>query len=160
MNIEKIAEDLNLKLIKKISQSDLKAYWIGGWKCTDTWVGYVMYFLKDEPVCVSYHNDRDSEIEFEWFGVRCAESVRKYLLSLIEKSTYKVNCADLDEDFGEGYNISFNSQIVHGYKALFEGNEVIVIDKLNDTDTLIVIQFEDGSEKTVKTESLLFQFNL
>lgn len=161
--IDKISQDLNVELYWA-EQDRLKSYWIGGWNCTDTWVGYKMYFLDDEPVGVSSQTARKSDVEFEWFGNESADKVRDYLLTLAVEEKPNVNTTTLDEEIGEGYRISFNSQIVHGNNATLNGKNVKVIERIKHTewgiDTLVVVQFEDGSTETVNVEELLFKFNL
>lgn len=161
--IDKIAEDLSVELYWA-EQDRLKSYWIGGWNCTDTWVGYKMFFLDDEPVCLSSQQGRKSDIGFEWFGNEAADKVRDYLLSLAAKEKPQFDITSLDEELGEGYRISFNSQIVHGNNATLNGKDVTVIERVKHTewgiDTLVVVQFEDGSKETVNVEELLFKFNL
>lgn len=165
VDIMQLANDFNINLDWWIEQDRLKAYWMGGWNCTDTWVGYIMYFLDDEPVGVSSQLARRSDTEYEWFGVESATKVRDYLLSLIEKDdSINVAYASLDEEIGEGYTIGFNSQIVHGNEATLDGKDVIVIEKIKHTqwgiDTKVVVQFSDGKTEEVEITDLLFKFNL
>ena len=63
-----------------VEQDRLKSYWIGNWYCTDSYVGFKMYFLNDVPVAVSSQSGRKSEEKFEWFSEELALRVRDYLI--------------------------------------------------------------------------------
>jgi hypothetical protein len=102
--------DLNLDYTK---QDRLKAYFIGNWLCTDSWVGFRMYFLDDEPVAVSSQMGRKSDEEFKWFSKNVALKVRDYLLSLVKENNDDLNLTicDLNDEYGDCYTVEFKGNI-------------------------------------------------
>lgn len=148
-----------------INQERLKGYWIGGWQCTDTWVGYIMYFLDDEPVGWSSQVGRKYDTDYEWFGEQSAEKVRKYILSLMrEEESPSVNLIDLNVEIGSGYSINYNSQIIHGTNVLYKGKDATIVTRIKHTelgiDQLVEIKYSDGTLETVEVGELEFKFNL
>lgn len=52
VDIPELGNEFNLYL-DHVEQNRLKSFWLGNWYCTDTRVGYKIYFLDDEAVAVS-----------------------------------------------------------------------------------------------------------
>lgn len=163
IDICEIGEDFGFD-VSWVKQERLKGYWIGGWQCTDTWVGYVMYFLDDEPVGWSSQVGRKCDTEYEWFGEQSADKVRKYILSLMQDKTSSVNLIDLNVEIGSGYQINFNSQIIHGTNVFYKGKDATIVTRIKHTkygiDQLVEIKYSDGTLETVMIEKLQFKFNL
>ena len=163
IDICEIGEDFGFEA-PWVNQERLKGYWIGGWQCTDTWVGYVIYFLDDEPVGWSSQAGRKCDTDYEWFGEQSADKVRKYILSLMQDKNSSVNLIDLNVEIGSGYQINFNSQILHGTNVLYKGKDATIVTKIKHTDygidQLVEIKYSDGTLETVMIEKLQFKFNL
>lgn len=149
-------------------QTRLKSYFIGNWRCTDTTVGYLVYFLDDKPVAISYKTARKQTERIEWLSKDDYINVKTYVMSFLveEEDIYYV--ADLEEDIGETYQISFYEQLLdyHMNNAIFEGNNVKIIgfkDSYNDDDyhpETVQIQFENGDTVWIETEKIDFRYNL
>lgn len=144
----------------------LKCYWIGNWYCTDSWVGYRIYFLDDEPVAVSTQQGRKCSEEFEWFSRELALKVRDYLISIMPKSEedLQFKLCDINEDIGEGYKISFNSQILNYDNAVLNGEAVKILERIRDTpdygiDERLKIQLANGEKAIVNIRDLDFKFH-
>jgi len=161
---ETISNEFNLDLYY-VKQDKLKSYWIGNWCCTDTWVGYKMYFLDDEHVAVSSQATRKSDENIEWFSKELALKIRDYLLSLMIKEDEKFTIGDINEDIGEGYKINFNEQIINRDKAEFNGEQVKILEYIKETpnwgiDTKLKIELTNGEIREVEVEELDFRFNI
>lgn len=85
INITDFDSEFNINLDYYIEQDRLKAYYIGNWYCTDSYVGCRMYFFDDEPVAISFQQGRKFDEEFRWFSKDNALKVRDYLLSLMPR---------------------------------------------------------------------------
>ncbi|HHT7008742.1 TPA: hypothetical protein ACTZ3A_001281 [Bacillus cereus] len=82
VNIEGLARELNVDL-DWAEQDKVTAYWIGNWYCTDSYVGYIMYFFDNKPMAFSSQLGRKCDESFHWFSLEIAEKVKEYLISLI-----------------------------------------------------------------------------
>ena len=168
VNLSEIASALRVEYYDYNDQDKLKAYWIGSWCCTDTYVGYKMYFLNDEPVCVSVQSARKSDEEFSWFSKDAALKVRDFILSLVEEEQLDdfLDIIDInEEDIGEGYKISFNANIIYQKTAKLNDKNVKIIERVrkeNDygIDQELLIEFEDGSRLVEDINNLVFNFNI
>lgn len=148
-----------------VEQDRLKSFWVGNWFCTDSYVGYRMYFFDDEPVAFSVQNGRRCSEDFEWFSLDSAAKVRDYLLTLIAKEVeLHVSVCDMDEDIGDSFKIYFNSQILNDENVTFNGEKVTLLERIKNspygTDTLLKIQLPSGEVKEVEIEELDFCFHL
>lgn len=167
VNLPKIAEELRLEYYDYEEQDVLTSYWIGNWYCTDTWVGYKVYFFNDEPVAFSSQMARKSDEEIKWFNMCCALKVRDYILSLIKEKNFDdyIDIQDINEEIGEGYKIHYNSNIIHKDKAVLDSKSVKIIERVrtkNDwgIDTDLIIELESGERVVKNIEQLTFKFNL
>ena len=152
------------------ASNKLKSYYIGSWYCTDSYVGYKVYFLHDllhdEPVAVSSQIGRKMDEEFEWVSAEAYHRVKKYVMSFT-KHEDDVALADLDEEIGESYKIDFNSQLFeyHFDIPLYQGKKVKIIEreklgKYFNIEQRVLIKFEDGDDKWVNVRELDFPYNL
>lgn len=149
------------------SQNRLKSYWLGNWCCTDTWVGYKLYFLDDEPVCFSIQKARKSDEVFKWFSKELAIKTKEYILSLISEDEEELNWdyCDVNEDIGDSYKIHYNGQVTNWSKATLNGEFVKFIERIrheNDwgIDKEVKIQLNNGEEKIVNIQDLDFKYHL
>lgn len=162
--IDAIAYDLGINQHIDVEQTRLRAYWIGNWYCTDSWVGFRMYFLDDKPVAVSTQTGRKCNEEFEWFGPDAVKTVREFLLSLVaEEQT--VTYGDLEQDIGEFYKVRFNAEVLDWKKARYQGLSFKLLEKIKEKpdygiDTKIKINLPDGSEKIIDVHDLDFPFHI
>lgn len=165
INTEEIGNELGVD-ISYVNQERLKAYWLGSWQCTDTTVGYKVYFLDDEPVAFSSQSGRKSDEYFKWFGLDNAQKVKEYLLSLLleEESKLNIEVCDLNDELGIGYQIQFNSQVLNSDNVYHKGEKVEVISFKKThpfgIDTSVTIKLPSGEEKEVEINKLTFGFYL
>jgi len=149
-----------------VDQNRLKAYWIGNWHCTDSYVGYRMYFLDDEPVAVSMQTGRKSNEEFEWLSKELALKVRDYLISLMsDDNELNIKLCDINRDIGDNYQISFNNQILNPERAIYNGKSIEILEQIKDKNnwgigTELRIKLLSGEEKVVDIKEIDFKFNL
>ena len=149
-----------------VTQERLKCYWIGNWYCTDSWVGYRMYFLDNEPVAVSTQTGRKCNEEFEWFSKDSALKTREYLISLMTKDNDELNITlcDLNEELGEGYKIQFNGQIIMSYnRPMLNGEPIKILERIREKPDYgigreLKIKLSNGGEKIVNIRELDFGF--
>lgn len=142
----------------------VKKYWLQCWMCTDTHVGFAVYYFKDEPVAVSFQSARKSDEEIEFVSEQTAEVVRAFILSLQGKEHHKPPVCNLEEDIGDSYTVSYNQQLLtkHG---VYEGQDVeIVWDKPNRNSTVdwktALIKLPDGEQKRVALSEVKIPFHL
>lgn len=158
--------DLNYNF-EYVEQERLKSYYIGRWYCTDSYVGWRMYFLDDEPVAISIQQSRKSEEEFEWFSRELALKVRDYLISIMPNNEEELsfNLCDINKEVGDNYKISFNNQILDSDKAIFNGESIQILERIKETpdwgiDRQLKVKLSSGEEKILNIDELDFKFNL
>jgi len=166
VNLEKFNYEFNLEL-DGIEQEEerIKTYWVGNWCCTDTWVGYRMYFFDDKPVAFSIQDARKSDENIKWFSQELALEVKEYLISLIlknERPMFFETC-DINEDIGEGFKIYYNGNIVTDNKPIFNGEPAKIVERIrrpNDygIDQELKIQLQNGEERIVNVRDLDFEY--
>ena len=81
---EKLSSQFGIYNLYWSEDTRLKAYHVKTWLCTDTWVGWVAYFLDSEFVCLSTQNARKSDTEFEFVSKEAHSKLRDYLFSLVD----------------------------------------------------------------------------
>lgn len=110
-----------------IEQTRLTCFWLGNWYCTDSYVGYKIYFFDDKPVGVTIQEGRKDSEHFEWLSKESYKIVKQYILTfLIEQEDERFIITDLEEEFNEDYTIHFNSQLFdyHKDKVTLDGNKI------------------------------------
>lgn len=110
---------------QKEDDNRLVSYWLGCHMCTDTYVGLRAYFLDDIFVCLSYQKARKCEEVFEWVSEESQLKVRNFLLSLVAEDFQFGEILNLEEDMGEGYPLSFASEILDD-KVIVDG-EILTV---------------------------------
>lgn len=168
--IAEIAEDMDLEIQNYDNQDRLISYFIGNWYCTDSYVGYKVYFFDDEPVAISSQMGRKCDENIEWVSKEQYDKVRDYVLTFQEDEEPTITLCDMGEEIGEAYKIHYHDQLF-GYHLtipLYNGLTVSIIEKhkgsehnkLNQYEpSLVKIQFEDKTEKWVELKELDFPYN-
>lgn len=166
VDIQELAHEFDL-YINCIDQEKLKSYWIGNWYCTDTYVGYRIYFLDDEPVCISSQRGRKWDEEFHWFSEKVAEKTKKYLATLVLEKDEKldIEICDINEDIGNSYKIDFNANVLDWSKATLNGESVKFIERIRSEkdygiDQEVKVELNTGEQKIINIHDLDFKFNL
>ncbi|PRS01365.1 hypothetical protein [Bacillus halotolerans] len=164
VDTDDIGYELRIDNVPCVEQDRLKCYWVGNWYCTDSYVGYRMYFFDDEPAAFSIQLGRKCEESFHWFTLELAKKVREYLLSLNQEKELNISICDINEDIGDSYKIEFNEQILNFNRAKLNNEKVEILEKIKHTtcgiDTKVKIKLPDGEEKHVDINDLNFDFHI
>jgi len=166
VDIDRMINDMGIYGFISQDADRLKAYYFLNWQCTDTFVGGRAYFFDDELVATSWQDARKSYEDFEWVSKDAYKTVKNYLLSLIEENEQHIDIVDLEQEFGEGYPVSYSSQVITDsviYKPT--GETVKVIKKYRDMEDIkkwsyIQIRYSDGRVEEVRIEEILVPYNL
>jgi len=166
VNTDQFSSEFNYEF-DWVKQDRLKAYWIGNWYCTDSYVGYRMYFLDDEPVAFSIQKGRKWSEKFNWISKELALKVREYLISIMPKREDELNIkiCDINEDIGDSYKIEFNSQILNPDNAMLYGESIKILERIKETpdwgiDKMLKIRLSNGKEEIVDIKELDFKYHL
>jgi len=164
VDIEDFSSEFDFDFGFNLQQDRIKCYWIGNWYCTDSYAGYRMYFLDDEPVAVSTQGGRKSNEEFEWFSKELALKVKNYLVSLMSEELH-IKLCDINDDIGDNFKISYNSNILNPNKAIYNGESIEILEQIKDKNnwgigTELRIKLLSGEEKIVDIKEIDFKFNL
>lgn len=165
VDTQELGEELGIDVPWK-EQNRIKSYWIGNWYCTDTYVGWEMYFFDDKPVAVSSQSGRKSNKEFEWFNLELAREVKEYLLTLLvnEEESLNLSVCDINDEIGDSFKISFNGQILNEDKATLNGEKVEILERIKNKpygiDDELKIKLLNGEERVVNIKDLDFSFHV
>ena len=165
IDIVELGEELNVEC-GYVEQDRVRAYWIGNWYCTDSYVGYRMYFLDDKPVAVSIQQGRKCDEEFAWFGRELALEVRSYLISIMQQEEeISLNFCNINDDIGDSYKISFNSEILNPERATYNGEPIKILERIKENpdwgiDQQLKIELPDTEQKIIDINEIDFKFNL
>ena len=76
----------------------VKKYWQVSWICTDTKVGHSVYTFDDKPFAISSKRYRKSDEKFQFVSYDAANSVRNFLLSLVDPDMRAIKLIDMDAE--------------------------------------------------------------
>jgi hypothetical protein len=161
--VGEMASLMGINDIWHYEECDITSYYLGDWLCTDTKVGWRVFFYKDVPVAISSQSARKSDENIEWVSKELYEEVRNYILSFQEFDE-EIMLLDLEEEMGETYKIHFNGQLFkHHYKlAYYNGENVEILEELDRKNIIaqnLKIKTSNG-EEIVNIRDLDFRFNL
>jgi hypothetical protein len=150
----------------------LKSYYAIKWLCTDSWVGMRVYFLHDEPVCISTQQGRKSDEEFEWLSVEAKDKTRDYLRSLVDEDN-EDRCTilteeDLEKDYEEGYKIGYTGQLLTDTAIDDETGEMVTVsapkvakgEYRDPIEQRVIITFDDGRESETTIDQITIPYNV
>lgn len=143
-------------------ESDLKAYWIRCWYCTDTYVGIKAYFLKNKFVAISSQYGRKMDEDFEFDSEKAFEKVRKYVLSLI-KPEFSIPLL-YTRELGDFYNVDYQSQLIPTFhKEGIYNDKKVKVERLKNTDDYsnfhdVQIIYEDGKSEIIDCREIQFEY--
>ena len=130
----------------------VKKYWLAPTYCTDTFVGWAVYYMDDEPVAVSWQSARKSDEQISFVSDDAAKKVRHYLMELqIKEEAAVIKLANLDEEFGEFYTAQHASAILPK-TGVYQGKQAKIVKAFNQADRWddLVVELEDGTQKQIK----------
>lgn len=136
----------------------LRAYYVHKWYCTDTWVGYMLYFLDDEFVATSLQTARKNDTNFKFASKEAFEKVRKFLETLSVPPESEYDLVDLEDVIDEEQPVHFSGEILSPY-VNYKGQKVQVVNRRLEGDWMyqnhnIEVKHEDGSTSVVKVEDI------
>lgn len=162
IDTSEIGDELGID-VPYVDQKNLKCYWVGNWQCTDTFVGYRMYFLDSEPIAFTVQNGRKSDEKFHWFSKELATKTRDYLLTLSNDELH-VDICDINKDIGDSYKIDYNSQIIYSNRVKLNNEHVEIIERIKKKpygiDTELKIKLASGDERHVNIRDLDFGYHV
>lgn len=127
--------EFNLQQHSDLSLEDtdrFKCYWLAKHLCTDSHVGFRVYFLDDKPIAVSHQAGRKCDENFEWVSMEAFKNTHSFLLSLIEDDELPTpTLVDLGEEIGEGYSVNYVGQLLT--KHVMYDNCMVVVTKEEET---------------------------
>ena len=154
-------------------QERLTCYFAGSWHCTDTEVGYRVYFFDSKPVAESFQQGRKWNEEIKWVSKECFNEVKDYILSFMEEKEYSIELIkDLEAEIAEGYSIEFYEQLYtyHFNNVSYKKKRVKIVDFKEEFATqvdnnpfymdTVQIEYENGDKELVKLGELTFLFNI
>lgn len=153
-DIDDFCRELNLNEYpgwNKQFDEAVKGYWLIKWLCTDTWVGYCVYYMNDEPIAISVQTARKNPTAYEFISIEAATKVRKFILDCLGESEFTPTLVDLDEETDPYYTVSYSGQLLVD-KGLYHGREVTVVRKCYRWDDPelkmeeMMVQYEPNGE--------------
>jgi hypothetical protein len=135
----------------------VKGHWLIKWLCTDTWVGYMVYYLNDEPIAVSSQTARKNPTTYEFVSLEAATKLRKFILECLGESEFSPTIMDPDEETDPYYTVSYSGQILVD-NGLFEDRAVTVVRKCYRWDDPelkmdeMMVCYEDEPETVFKID--------
>jgi hypothetical protein len=162
VDITTLGEEVGLSWVDYEEQSRLTCYYASQWICIDTMVGTRLYFLDDEPVCMSYQPYRKSQEKFSWVSREAYNKTRTYLETFVHDYT-QPKFLQLDEEIDDVYSLSTTWGILpkDRNRAILLGltKENVVITG-RPSDKVVTILKTDGTEMNVDIEEIVFPLNV
>ena len=135
-DIDDFCRELNLNEYPGWNQQfedAVKGYWLIKWLCTDTWVGYAVYYMDNEPIAISVQTARKNPTAYEFVSLEAATKLRKFILECLGESEFTPTIMDLDEETDPYYTISYSSQLLVDEGVLY-GRPVKLVRKCHRWD--------------------------
>ena len=120
---------INTYLDKSKTNTRVTCYWLGKWLCTDTHVGFRVYFLDDKLLALSYQPARKSDEVLTFANKEVKQELKDYIVSLIEvdeEESEEEFFLNLDKDFKDGYKVGFACQLITTY-VMYEGQKCKIV---------------------------------
>jgi hypothetical protein len=165
VDLERLSREFGINDYLHDEHERMKCYYFVKWYCTDTYVGGLVYFLDNVPVCTSWQNARKADEHFHWISKETFIATRQYLLSLIEqRDDFSISFIEPEEEWGVGYEIAYGNQLLTN-KVLYMNEEVTVLETYRDMDNIslwskIKIRTQSGEEIVVSMSEILVPYNV
>lgn len=143
----------------------VKGYWLIKWQCSDTWVGCIVYYMDDEPIAISTQSARKSSTVYEFVSLEAAAKVRNFILECLGESEFSPTIADLNEEVGLDYTVSYSSQLLVD-KGMYCDRVVKVVSichRWDDPDLKmdeLFVSYADEPESIIKINTSDFKIPL
>ncbi|AOZ61863.1 hypothetical protein BJ4_240 [Bacillus phage BJ4] len=156
LDLSEIASEFQIweDYISEPEDCRITSYWLANWYCTDTIVGFQVYFFDDKPMAFSTQMGRKCDVNFYWASQEVAEEVHEYIKSLIvkEEPEIGVNLIDFNQEFEGYYRIDFSGQLFGvNPRATYKGRDVKIVERLKHTDlgidTDVIIEYNDTKDR-------------
>jgi len=151
------------------SDNEFKQYWVRRHYCTDTHVGVTAMFLNDEFVGVTQQTGRKMDVEYQWVSTEAYRKVRDFVMSLClpeEVEDDGIAIVDMSEEMGDGYHVSYGSQILDK-EAIFEPTgEAVTFVRSFDRHTEVEkwrdveVKFPNGEKRVINMSEYLIPYKL
>lgn len=129
----------------------IKAYYLTKWRCTDTWVGQVVYFLDDEPIAISYQPARKSDKYYTFVSSESADKLMNFILSLREDDERNsVEILNHDDEIDEFYSVNFTGQLLTD-EGFVDNRHCVIINNFKEDYIAkrAIVKFDNGEEKEI-----------
>jgi hypothetical protein len=133
----------------------VKGHWLIKWYCTDTWVGYQVYYMDNEPVAISVQTARKSSASYQFVSLEAATKLRKFILECLGESEFTPDIMDQDEETDPYYTVSYSSQLLVK-EGFFDGRVTKVVRECHRWDDPelkmdeMFVSFSDDPETVFK----------
>lgn len=174
VSIEDMMQDMSNNYYGYPSQENTRitSYFFSKWYCTDTYVGWRVYFLDEKPVAISHQSGRKCDENFSWMSKEAFDETLSYIKTLYDDENLSPNLVteeDLDKEWNIGFKVSYGDQLLT-QDVLVEstGEKVLVVQKwssrtgLNEIDKWkeVEVRFSNGEEKILKLDDILVPYSL
>jgi hypothetical protein len=164
-DLDHINEEFDMYGVGWDDTGKLSSHHISAWICTDSWVGDRVYFLGDDPVCISHQPGRKCSEVFKWISDEAYKDVYAHLLSLQEKDNNSPSAyCDLEEEWGTGITVEFSGQLLtFDVKYIPTGEQVKVTNDFREEDIIsqnVEIEFKNGDKKVVGIQKVEMPYRL
>lgn len=143
------------------------SYFLTSWLCTDTHVGTSIVFYAGEPIAVVHQESRRGGKAYAWIGgYETKLKMRGVLLSLYQAQDGETFVADLNEDIGEGFAVTYSGELLDKTVLLKEtGEPVEVVKTYRSFDQVdrwrhIDIRPTGGKKQTVTMAEILVPYRV
>lgn len=128
---EEFAAELGLECLfpfLNYEEHGFASYFLTSWLCSDTHVGTSIVFYDGEAIAVVHQGSRRGRKSYAWIGGYEAKlKIRKVLLTLYEAQDGETVVADLDEDIGEGFPVTYSGSLLDKAVILKESGEPLEV---------------------------------
>lgn len=151
----------------KAFTSGLKGYFFSRWLCTDTWVGWRVYFLRGMPVAVSCQPARKSDEEIEFLSIPHARMVKDFMAICSDEPLHEypiIDHGDMTKDLGDGYKVEHGDSVLNNAGIIEETGETVLISKVwrsySDIDKWsdVKVRHEGGRFSVIDVGSIIFEY--
>lgn len=143
--------------IDKIKLSCIR---ITAWYCTDSLVGVSVILLDDEPVSFSLQVARKANEEFYWVSNQAYLKTKQVVENARIIREPQINLINLDDNFGDYYQLSFTGELISGFHDVgFFNEKRVVVEGIKSNDYIekrVKVTFEDGTSEIVQVQNVKF----